>query len=147
MIAAELIRKRLDMNAIYEHLFELRSFQSTYLLGLVLSGINKSKDGKIVWVWLTKRMLKKSGASFDEAENFIGLPRSVRGCKAALFFKETEKRGIFKVSLRGKKDVDVNKIASKFGGGGHARAAGCTIKAASPNQAEKMILREVSKAV
>ena len=147
MIAAELIGKRLDMNAIYEHLFELRSFQSTYLLGLVLSGIKKSKDGKIVWVWLTRRMLKESGASFDEAENFIGLPRSVKGCKAALFFKETEKRGIFKVSFRGKKDVDVNKIASKFGGGGHTRAAGCTIKAASPKQAEKMILKEIFKAV
>jgi len=147
MIAAELIREKLDMNAIYEHLFELRSFQATHLLGLVLSGIKKSGDGKIVWVWLTRRMLKKSGASFDEAENFIGMPRSVKSCKAALFFRETDKRGIFKVSLRGKKEVDVNNIASKFGGGGHARAAGCTIKAPNRKEAEKIILREVFKAI
>lgn len=147
MIAAELIGKGLDMNAIYEHLFELRSFQSTYLLGLVLSDIKKSRDGKIVWVWLTKQMLKESGASFDETENFIGLPRSVRGCKAALFFKETEKKGIFKVSFRGKKEVDVNKIASKFGGGGHTAASGCTLMAANRGQAERKILSEVAKVV
>jgi phosphoesterase RecJ-like protein len=147
MIAAELIGEGLDMNAIYEHLFELRSFQATYLLGLVLSGIKKSRDGKIVWVWLTKRMLKESGASFDEAENFIGMPRSVKGCKAALFFRETDKKGVYKVSFRGSKEIDVNKIASKFGGGGHARASGCTIKAANPKQAEKTVLKEVAKAV
>jgi bifunctional oligoribonuclease and PAP phosphatase NrnA len=146
-IAAELIGKGLDMNAIYEHFFELRSFQSTRLLGKVLSGIKRSKDEKIVWVWITNKMLKESGLPVADAENFIGFPRSVIGCKAAVLFKETGRKGVFKVSLRGKKGVNVNNIAAKFGGGGHDAASGCTLMAANRGHAERKILSEVAKVV
>lgn len=147
MIAAELIKNGLDTNAIYEHLFEMKSYQVTRLLGLALSGIKKSRDGKIVWMWITNKMLKESGAHVADAENFIGFPRAAKGCKAAMLFRETGRKGVFKVSFRGKKGVDVNKIAAKFGGGGHAGASGCTLTAANRSQAERKILSEVAKVV
>lgn len=146
IIAAELIKHGLDTNGIFEHLFELRPFPATRLLGLSLLTIKRSKDGKIVWLWLTNKMLKQVDAKFDDAENFINYARAVKGCKVALFFKETAQKGMIKVSFRGKRGIDVNKIAAKFGGGGHARAAGCTIKATA-KEAQTKVLREVFKAV
>lgn len=146
IIAAELIKYGVDTNSIFEHLFELKSYPATRLLGRALLTLKRSRDGKVVWLWLTNKMLRQTGAKHDDAENFINYARAVKGCKVALFFKETEEKGIIKVSFRGKKGIDVNKIAAKFGGGGHARAAGCTIKAAK-KEAETKVLKEVLKVV
>ncbi len=147
MIAAELMKEGLDTNTIFEHLFEMKSFEVTRLLGFALSAVKRSKDGKIIWIWVTGEMLKRSGAKMDDAENFIGFPRAVKGCRVAILFKETADKNIFKVSFRGKKGLDVNKLASVFGGGGHAQASGCTISAGTRAQAERKILKEVYKIV
>ncbi|KPK39327.1 MAG: hypothetical protein AMJ78_08655 [Omnitrophica WOR_2 bacterium SM23_29] len=145
-IAAELIKYGLDTDSIYKQLYELKAFPATQLLGLSLSTIKKSRDGKVVWFWLTRQMLKQAGARFDDAENFINYARAVKGVKVAIFLKETDKKGKVQISLRGRKGCDVNKIASRFGGGGHARAAGCTITGI-PKEAERKILRAVFKVV
>ncbi len=146
LMAAELMKSGLDTNMIYENLFEMKTYPVTHLLGHSLVTMKRSKDGKIVWMWITDDMLKESGAEIKDAENFIGFARSVRGCKVAVLFKESRADGLVKVSLRGKNGVDVNKIASKFGGGGHLAAAGCSIKAGR-SEAEKRILSEISKYV
>ena len=145
LIAAELLKGGLDTNSIYECLFEMKTFEITKLLGKSLATVKRSGDGKIVWMWITRRMLKDTGAEFKDAENFIGFPRAVRGSKVAALFKETG-GGIIKISLRGKNGVDVNKIASKFGGGGHRAAAGFSIKG-SRKEAERKALAEISKYV
>jgi len=146
LVAAELIKNGLDTNFIYESLFEMKTYDVTHLLGQSLSTLKRTADGKIVWMWITREMLKKTGAKLKDAENFIGFPRSVRGTKVALLFKETEERGLIKVSLRGKNGVDVNKIAGKFGGGGHVAAAGFSIRAPH-KEAERKVIAEVSKLV
>ena len=140
-IAAELIKNGLDTNFIYESLFEMKAYEVTHLLGRSLSTLNRTPDGKIVWMWITREMMKKSGAEIKDAENFIGFPRAIRGSKIALLFRETEEKGLIKVSLRGKDGIDVNKIAMKFGGGGHVAAAGFSIRAAH-KEAEKRVLAE-----
>lgn len=146
IIAAELMKYGVDTNSVFEHLFELKSYPATRLLGLALLTLKRSRDGKVIWLWLTNKILKQAVAKYDDAENFINYARAVKGCKVALFFKEAEEKGIIKVSFRGKKGIDVNKIAAKFGGGGHARAAGCTIKATA-REAETKVLKEVLKVV
>lgn len=145
-IAAELIKYGLDTDGIYERLYELKAFPATRLLGLSLSTIKKGKDGKVAWFWLTRKMLRQAGAKFDDAENFINYVRAVKGIKVTVFLKETAKVGKIQISLRGKRGYDVNKIASKFGGGGHARAAGCTITG-TPKAVERKILTDVFKVV
>lgn len=144
MIAAELIKNGLDTNVIYENLFEMKTFQVSRLLGESLSTMKRSGDGKIVWIWITREMLKRTGAPLKDAENFIGFPRAVRGSKVALLFKETGKKGMIKVSIRGKEGIDVNRIAAKFGGGGHVAAAGFTIMG-SHAAAEKKVISEITK--
>lgn len=146
LVAAELIEIGVDTNGIFERLFEMRSYNATRLLGMALTTIKRSKDGKVVWFWLTKRMIKKAAAKFDDAENFINFARAVKGSCVAIFFKETPREGEIKVSFRGKRGIDVNKIAAKFGGGGHPGASGCAIKAAA-KEAESKVLREAFKIV
>jgi len=146
LMAAELMKSGLDTNMIYENLFEMKTYSVTHLLGHSLVTMKRSRDGKIVWMWITEDMLKESGAELKDAENFIGFARSVRGCKVAVLFKESRAAGLVKVSLRGKNGVDVNRIASKFGGGGHVAAAGCSIKAGR-SEAERRVILEISKYV
>jgi len=145
-VAAELIKNGLDTNFIFERLFEMKTYDVTHLLGRSLSTLRRTGDGKIVWMWITRDMMGKTGAQLKDAENFIGFARSVRGSKVALLFKESEEKGLIKVSIRGKAGVDVNKIARKFSGGGHVAAAGFSIKA-SRREAERRVLSEVSKHV
>ncbi|HOX09080.1 MAG TPA: bifunctional oligoribonuclease/PAP phosphatase NrnA [Candidatus Omnitrophota bacterium] len=145
MYAAELMKSGLDTNSIYENLFEMKTYEITHLLGHSLATMRRSRDGKIVWLWITGDMLSESGADLKDAENFIGFARSVRGSKVAVLFKQAKHGGPIKVSLRGKDGIDVNKIASKFGGGGHAAAAGFSIKARDRASAEKKVISEISK--
>jgi phosphoesterase RecJ-like protein len=63
--------------------------------------------------------------SFVESEDLVNYPRSVGSVRVACLFRE--RGGRVKVSLRGKGDVDVNRIAAAFGGGGHPNAAGCSV--------------------
>ena len=65
--------------------------------------------------------------SFVSAEDLVSYPRSLDGVRVAMLLRE-ERPGTVKVSLRAKGDVPVNRIAGRFGGGGHENAAGCTIK-------------------
>ena len=146
IIAAELIKNGLDTNSIFESLFEMKTYEVTHLLVRSLATLKRTADGKVIWMWITRDMMRRTGAKLKDAENFIGFPRSVRGTKVALLFKETEEKGLIKVSLRGKDGVDVDKIAGKFGGGGHVAAAGFSIRA-SHKEAEKRVIAEVLKRV
>ncbi len=79
----------------------------------------------------------------EDTEGFINYPRNIEGVEIAVMFKETDNS--VRVSLRSK-TVDVSKIALGFGGGGHARAAGCTV--AEPlNKAKRLILEAAKKQV
>ena len=73
-------------------------------------------------------MLKQAKAHVEMAEEFINFPRSVQGVEVAVLIRELESNK-YKISFRSKGNVDVAALASKFGGGGHKHAAGCTIGA------------------
>lgn len=95
------------------------------LLQLVLATFEMKN--KVAWVVLTQQMLAESGADIDVAGEFINFPRSISGVEVAILFRET-RLGDWKISFRSKNSVDVQKISSAFDGGGHAHAAGCTLK-------------------
>ena len=83
-------------------------------------------DGKIAVMTLTLDALGKSGAAEEECDWFVNLARSVQGVEAAVLLKQRGAREI-KVSLRSNRYVDVASLAQELGGGGHIRAAGCTL--------------------
>ena len=71
-------------------------------------------------------LLRTTGSTHEDSDGLINVPLTVREIQAVAFLKEVEP-GTFRISLRSKGDVDVNRVANRFGGGGHKNAAGCTL--------------------
>ena len=126
-IAAALVaagaRPALVSSSLYEH----RPADALRWLGESLRRIEVSPDGRVAWLALPSGIVPES---FIEAEELVNYPRSIGSVRVACFLRQLG--ADVKVSLRGKGDVDVSRIAARFGGGGHPNAAGCTIPGGLP---------------
>ncbi len=121
--AAYLIEKGIDPYLVTRNLFERNRVSRLKLLDLVLRTLKFELEGKVAHITMYRRFLEEAKAYPEESEGFISYPRSIEGVEVAIFFKEIE-GDRWKVSLRSKGKVDVAKISSEFGGGGHKMAAG-----------------------
>ena len=100
-------------------------------------------EGKGIIAFVTLKMLEEAGARMEETEGMVAKLRSVKGVQIAMLIKEND-IGEMKVAMRAKEKGNVAKIAGKYDGGGHIKAAGCTINDSMENVRELMI-KEVSK--
>jgi bifunctional oligoribonuclease and PAP phosphatase NrnA len=121
-IAGALVAAGADPAFISNQLYERRSARALRLLGETLARVELSPDGQVAWLALPAGAVPEA---FIEAEDLVNYPRSVDSVRVACLLREQD--GGVKVSLRGKGDVDVSRIAARFGGGGHPNAAGCTV--------------------
>jgi phosphoesterase RecJ-like protein len=86
------------------------------------------RDGEVALVALSQRDFEDAGCIKSDAEDIIEIPRSVRGSRVALFFYESRgSEKLTRVSIRARAPLDATELAARFGGGGHARAAGCNL--------------------
>jgi phosphoesterase RecJ-like protein len=76
---------------------------------------------------VTNEHLRQTGATMENTDGFIDIPRTVKGVNVAMLYSQIGEKQ-FKLSLRSKGKVNVEKIAAKFGGGGHVNAAACRIE-------------------
>ena len=76
-------------------------------------------------------------------ETVIDIPRTLAGVLVAVAIRQPSSDNVFRVSMRSVGDIDVSAICALFGGGGHKRAAGCTVEASGIDEAERMIVREI----
>ncbi len=125
LAAATLLTAGADQVQIYENL-EKKSFSYLKALALVLERLDAFADGKGAYSYLTLADLDSLGLTNSESEGLVNYPRSVAGIQVAAFLVEMEPE-VYKVSLRSRAPLDVSTLAALFGGGGHARAAGCTL--------------------
>ena len=122
-IAAALTAAGARPDVVSSALYERRAPDALRLLGESLARVHVSEDGRVAWLALPAGVVPER---FIESEELVNYPRSIATVRVACLLRELG-GGRVKVSLRGKGDVDVNRIAAAFGGGGHANAAGCTI--------------------
>ncbi|MHB8482099.1 MAG: DHH family phosphoesterase [Nitrospiria bacterium] len=144
-IAAECAEKGIDVNLIARGIFDTSSKGRLTLLAKVLNTLEVSHDGKIAVVSVTGEMFKQTGTTAEDTESFISFPRSIAGVEVAVLFRENNPAE-YKVSLRAQEDLDVSQIAESFGGGGHKKAAGCTIQGILP-EVKKKVLQAVEKRI
>lgn len=138
-IAAQLVAAYgISPSRIAEEVYEERSYDSLRLLGEVLSTLRLAAGGKIAWMTMSQELMATYAVPLEETENFVNHTISIRGVEVGLFFKEIGPEET-KVSWRSKIGLDVSRLAAHFGGGGHARAAGCTIKAPVAQAVEKVL--------
>lgn len=123
-LAARLRRAGADTARIGREVWDSRSLAALRLIGAALAHLGVDPDGRLAWVSLRAEEL--AGSAPGDTEGLVDYPRSLRGVEvAALFIAEPS--GEVRVSLRSQRRVDVSRLAGLFGGGGHARAAGCTV--------------------
>lgn len=144
-IIAELIDIGVDFNTINLNLYENMSIEKTKLFIQSLSTLKFYEGNSIVTLKITKEMLKHTGAKMEDAEGIISFIRKIESVEVACVLKEIEMNNI-KISLRSKRDVDVALIAQSFDGGGHIRAAGCSINS-NIEEAEKEIVGKIREVV
>ncbi|MEO8036574.1 MAG: bifunctional oligoribonuclease/PAP phosphatase NrnA [Acidobacteriota bacterium] len=98
---------------------------SIKLLGLCLTTLELTADGKIATIELPKHFFTDAEATPEDTEGIVNYGRMIDGVMVSVLLKEGD--GGTRVSLRAKPGYDVQAIASMFGGGGHKAASGCTI--------------------
>jgi phosphoesterase RecJ-like protein len=96
------------------------------LLQKVLTTFQYFADGKILILRVDAAMLAETGAVLADTEGFVNVATAVEGVAFVGFMKELE-QGTWRVSLRAPGGGSVQEVASRFGGGGHRQAAGCTL--------------------
>lgn len=142
MAVAELARYGLDVNGIYRKIYENIPFEDIKFLLSVLPNIRKGAGGKIVWFKISKKLMNPRKLAIDLSEHLLSFGRSIKNVEVVVLFKENlgDNREI-RVNFRSQGRLDVNKIASSFGGGGHKTASGCTIA----GDIDEVIKRVISK--
>ncbi len=125
--AADLLTRGVDVNAVYRKLYEDWPFEAVAALGAILRTLRRDKSGTVAWLTLTASMLRRYPMFLSRTDDIIRFARSVAGAEVAVLFKEV-RRGEVRVNLRSCRGRDVNRLARRFGGGGHPRASGCTLR-------------------
>lgn len=125
-LAAVLVRAGADPTALYEELFERNSEGRLRLLGRVLERLGTACGGKVAWLELYQSDYEATGSKPQDSEDLVNYPRSLDGVEVGLFFMEQPRGGV-KVSFRSKGQVDVARLAERWGGGGHRQASGAIL--------------------
>jgi phosphoesterase RecJ-like protein len=127
-VAAELIKSGVNAGAISNKLYESYPKRRVQLLGEILPLAAFDANDKVASLTLTNEIKERLNIQHDEIDGLIDYVRCVNTVVVALFFEELAE-GRVRLSARSKSDkVDVNKICSELGGGGHPRAAGARIR-------------------
>ncbi|MDX9714849.1 MAG: bifunctional oligoribonuclease/PAP phosphatase NrnA [Dissulfurispiraceae bacterium] len=124
LAASELAAAGASPAYIYSELHESWSLKRLMLFKAVIETL--TIDDGMAFMHVSRQMYDKTGADAADTENFVSFPRVVKDLRVLAFIKETEDHK-FKISLRSKGDINVARVAEKFGGGGHKNAAGCVI--------------------
>lgn len=126
-ISAALVQAGAQPEKLYQKLYQNYPPERLRLVTLALETLELHAEDQLATMWITSRMLAQSGAKRAHIENIVNEPQQIGSVIAVLLFVELDDGGT-RVSLRSKRLVDVNELARQFGGGGHARAAGITMK-------------------
>ncbi|WP_047395081.1 bifunctional oligoribonuclease/PAP phosphatase NrnA [Cetobacterium sp. ZOR0034] len=138
LVASELMRLGVNNNKIVNDFFKTKSFQRMKVLGKALSEMKFIQDKKLMYFNLSYEGLKSLGAIKDDTEGVVEELLNYGDSEVSLFLREDE-TGKIKGSMRSKHDIDVNKIAGIFGGGGHIKAAGFTSELSSEEIIKKVV--------
>ena len=138
-VASELVRAGVKPARIAQAVFSSYPWSKIELLGEVLSTARRDRSGRVAWMRQTLEMQERIGATDEDGDGFVNYPLQVAEVEAVALLKECAP-GAYRVSLRSKGDINVARIAERFGGGGHRNAAGCTLEG-DWDEAEANIVR------
>ncbi|MEF9990471.1 MAG: bifunctional oligoribonuclease/PAP phosphatase NrnA [Romboutsia sp.] len=142
-MAKELLNREAKKDSVIQNVFQSNPYNYYKLLGEALNTLDIVNG--VASIMLTKEMLKRNQISFNDIDGVASFTRDIQGVEVGILLKEKKENEV-KISLRSKNYVDVSEIAKSFGGGGHVRAAGCTINDSVEN-AKKKVVEAVLKSI
>lgn len=125
--AAELIRYGFDFPRLIEETFYEKTYVQAQIMGRALMESIRFLDGRCIVSCVERRTMDFYEVDSQDLDGIVNQLRNIKGVDCAIFMYQTDVLE-YKVSLRSNEKVNVAKVASYFGGGGHVRAAGCTMK-------------------
>ena len=141
-LAARLIETGIDFADINRRLFHSKSPMQIKAEGFISSRLESALDGKISYATLSKKDKEALGISNEHFETAIDIVRSVMFSEIAIFVRENDD-GSVKASIRST-GFNVANIAALFGGGGHVRAAGCTLPVKSAEDGARLLIEKIT---
>ena len=126
-VASELIKAGVKPAAISESVYNNYPWSRIELMRQVVATINRNTSGTVAWMRQTLDMKQNSGAVDGDNNGFVNIPLAAKEVVASIYMREVDEDS-YRVSLRSKGDINVARIAEKFGGGGHKNAAGFKIE-------------------
>lgn len=146
-MAADLIRLGVNVQDINRQLYQEQPWVKMQLYREALNGMQLTDDGRICTFCLTNEAKDRIGCRPEDTEGLIDLLRSIRGVWLAAYLEESADDPRVRISLRSKvPSISVAALASRFGGGGHAMAAGVRIKGPI-EEVHRMILEALQEEV
>ncbi len=144
--AARLIEAGVNAAEINRLLFETKERTQLCAEGIAAGKLRLFAGGRISSIAI-ERSDYRDGISIGDFETAVDIARSVRGTACAAVIKASPlKENTYRVSLRSN-GLNVAEVAAAFGGGGHVRAAGCTLHCASAKEAERIIVAALEAAL
>jgi bifunctional oligoribonuclease and PAP phosphatase NrnA len=135
-LAAELVRHGARSAAIAKDVYFSHPTSKMMLLGAALS--NLRREGRMAWMWVTHDDMLRTNAAEEDCEGLVNYAIAIAGVDVAIFLRELSNHRV-RLSLRSKGDVNVARIAERFGGGGHQHASGCTLDGPLPDAMEMIL--------
>jgi phosphoesterase RecJ-like protein len=120
-LARKLVEHGADPARIAQNVYFSSPTSKMRLLGAALSNLHR--EGALAWMWVTREDMELSGALDEDCEGLVNYALGIAGIEVAVFFRELVNHRM-RVSIRSKGAVNVSRLASRFGGGGHECAAG-----------------------
>lgn len=135
---AGLLNKGVNVASIYRRVLQMISKKQFEIRKIAINRLEFIENGKIAITHITKQEQEELQLEEGEHEGIVEFGRDVEGVEVSIFLRE-ETDGSYKISLRSNEYVNVSDISLMFGGGGHPKAAGCTINLPIEQAKEKII--------
>ena len=142
---AELLRKGVSVSDIYKRTMDTMSRATFELTKRVIDRMEILEDGKVTFTYITKNDEEEVNAKPGDHEGLVNIGRNLIGVEVSIFIRQKEDNlDEYKVSMRTNGEINASDICLMFGGGGHPRAAGATVKGTIEEVKEKL-LKQIKK--
>ena len=138
-ICEEMVKTGVNFYKLVETVFWVNSRETAVLSGLFTARCRFLEKGRLAWTVARLSDFRKAGGKDEDVDALPDMIRAIKGVDIVVFFREKSAQKL-RVSLRSKKNINIAKLAKKYGGGGHSDVAGCSIRN-SPRAMKQLIAR------
>lgn len=138
-IAGELINTGIEFGEIHDKVYRNFDFNTVKAMGRALCSMELFDNDQIALMELLIDNLEGIGLQDIDTTDFINFARDIRNVEAAAFIKQISSNE-YKVSMRSKNKIDVRAVCEKYGGGGHVRAAGCSMEGTLKSVKDRVLM-------